>query len=852
MSIKTSEIKSFIKSKKLIFKWIAIILAAFVFSASVALFSIEDIGKALSHFKNTVSFHAEKTYGISRIVPIGYDVDGNEFITITNDSQLILDPVNQYVDIVFVQLEEPAKEDIGVEVFWYDGTQGFNSDQYLATMLREGQDYLIIPLNEKAVSLRVDIGMEENVSFKLHNIVINKNGMFKYCLRDIRSVMKRYENSFFFTERFKILFFFSIFVALCLFTGKEGRAKLFKYRWLVAGIILLFLVVNKYHGDSITLYNEIIEPSEDVASARPIFGQGRTIRTDEWVVDNPTYLSTRYLDNPYGKYNNITRATDTVNMNQIGWHTLAFPLVVLRYVVNELFGFDYGYSFYWYSRLLLTLLVNIELFLILTKNNKWLSLCASCLVVCSSYFLWWGFPYLFLAVPAALSCGYYFFNSQSLIKKIFFALGTAIFGAGYVMDLYPAWQVPLGYLALAVFAWIIYASFDRIKKMKWYEWGLVVLAFIVLCSLVLGGLNAKAEYIEAISNTVYPGERFSNGDFGLYKLFYYISGVLFGYTDVGNPSELGGFISFFPLPIILGIFYFWKKNKRDFLVNALMIVNAFLLIYCTTGIPEFLAKCTLMGYSTAGRAVDILAYAQIVLLVVVLSKLKAEDKLPIKVAAVLGVVIVCGTFIYGFIRIRINGFIFVNNILVISLIVAFVLLVSRINPKYTKYGYMILIVISLVTAVSIRPICKGLTVFDEKPVAKEIHSILSEDKDSVWITCAGGSMLSAYAIASGARTINCVNTYPNLELWHTLDPEQKYEEMYNRYEHVAVDFTDDDTSFELPYADIIVLNLSYKDIKLTNADYILSQDKLKVDNEFVCFENIYDNDGCYIYKIIYK
>ena len=62
MSIKTSEIKSFIKSKKLIFKWIAIILVAFVFSASVALFSIEDIGKALSHFKNTVSFHAEKTY----------------------------------------------------------------------------------------------------------------------------------------------------------------------------------------------------------------------------------------------------------------------------------------------------------------------------------------------------------------------------------------------------------------------------------------------------------------------------------------------------------------------------------------------------------------------------------------------------------------------------------------------------------------------------------------------------------------------------------------------------------------------------------------------------------------------
>lgn len=122
MSIKTSEIKSFIKSKKFIFKWIAIILAAFVFSASVALFSIEDIGKALSHFKNTVSFHAEKTYGISRIVPIGYDVDGNEFITTTNDSQLILDPVNQFVDIVFVQLEEPAKEDIGVEVFWYDGT----------------------------------------------------------------------------------------------------------------------------------------------------------------------------------------------------------------------------------------------------------------------------------------------------------------------------------------------------------------------------------------------------------------------------------------------------------------------------------------------------------------------------------------------------------------------------------------------------------------------------------------------------------------------------------------------------------------------------------------------------------
>ena len=40
----------------------------------------------------------------------------------------------------------------------------------------------------------------------------------------------------------------------------------------------------------------------------------------------------------------------------------------------------------------------------------------------------------------------------------------------------------------------------------------------------------------------------------------------------------------------------------------------------------------------------------------------------------------------------------------------------------------------------------------------------------------------------GAKTVNSVNVYPDLDKWHVIDPNGQYEEVYNRYAHILVDF----------------------------------------------------------------
>lgn len=89
---------------------------------------------------------------------------------------------------------------------------------------------------------------------------------------------------------------------------------------------------------------------------------------------------------------------------------------------------------------------------------------------------------------------------------------------------------------------------------------------------------------------------------------------------------------------------------------------------------------------------------------------------------------------------------------------------------------------------------------------------------------------------------------PNMDLWSKLDPTKKYNDVYNRYAHVQVEFTFDETSFELITTDTFLLHLSYKDIPKTEISYVYSNEEIE-SNEYVLFEKIYEEGDSLIYKI---
>ena len=95
------------------------------------------------------------------------------------------------------------------------------------------------------------------------------------------------------------------------------------------------------------------------------------------------------------------------------------------------------------------------------------------------------------------------------------------------------------------------------------------------------------------------------------------------------------------------------------------------------------------------------------------------------------------------------------------------------------------------------------------------------------------------------------STYPVLERWKILDPEGKYEDIYNRYAHIEIELQNaEKTYFSLPVQDAVHINLNTDDLPLLNVRYILTKKTMRPDNtDKVRFIRVYEDDLYSIYQV---
>lgn len=629
---------------------------------------------------------------------------------------------------------------------------------------------------------------------------------------------------------------------------------MFDKRWLLGIALLIFLTANRYHGDSIGYYSDVIQPGSEGESAHSILGSTRPIRSDEFVVTTPSVLASSYGDAPYTKYNNVMRGTETLNSINgvaIEYATIGYAPAELAYAILPV---EYAFSFCWWFPMIFSFLMTTELFFIISNRKKLLSIVGATLVVFSSFYLWWGFSSFYLSGPGTVVCVYYFLQNREYWKRILFGIGTAICFSIFVTASYPAWQIPLGYMFLAIGVWVLHDNWNGIKKLRKTDWMIVVCSLLFMISLVFSYFYSSSEYTQAIMETAYPGKRIDTGSFYLHKLFYCAQAPFYAYKDIGNPSEAGVFFSVFPIPTIIAAYCWLKEKKKDWLTGGLLLAQIPMLIYVTIGFPEQLAKVLLYSSSTVFRTVDIIGLIQVYFIVIILSRYENVKKLPLLVAIPSGAAVALAN-IYVSNRDFPDYMNSYQKVMMLLVIMGLCIgLMIKLKDKMKLLLLCSLVAISLFTSVYVRPLMKGLDAIFDKPVANEIQQICAENPDAKWLTYGGGIVLPAYSVACGASTVNSVNTYPNLELWAKLDEESKYEEIYNRYAHVNIQFTDDETSFELIQGDYMQLNLSYEDIKKTDAEYLLVLGTIDIneENSYVTFDKIYEENGALIYQMTYK
>ena len=316
-----------------------------------------------------------------------------------------------------------------------------------------------------------------------------------------------------------------------------------------------------------------------------------------------------------------------------------------------------------------------------------------------------------------------------------------------------------------------------------------------------------------------------------------------------NASELSSFISLIPLTLI--IFFFRKRDdEENKLMVAMYIYMIIMLIFVVFGFPEILAKITLFSYIPERRLMIIIGLTSTYLLIMLLSNIVQRDsKINILISSIITIVsiIIIYAPLYGS-----EGHKYLHKEGLLIGMLVFAVLIYLFVRGYTKNLLPYVMVFMIIAGFFVNPISRTLAPIYEKEVCKNIVKINKEDPGK-WVSINnlyGASLL----IANGVEVFNVVHYYPDLNMWRTLDTENIYEDIYNRYAHVLFDITNEETKFELVQVDTIKVSVSIKDLYKTGIKYLLSNEDLSEYNtsEKTNFKELYYNvvDDTYIYEIV--
>ena len=708
----------------------------------------------------------------------------------------------------------------------------------------------------------------DNIKNKLTRLVKNKYiiGIIAVIFPILLEIFlyKNYKVSFSKDTYIRIAYIYAFYIIVLIYKFIRMHEEKFKkildfcvkHRYKIAIIVFILLVICKIHFSSIGMWDTYIREGIDTT----IFGESRAIRSDEWLVTTPFNLSQQY--------NGFKLINDNLNLGNNDMNIFHAPVLDLSIIVRifswgyVLFGNEIGLAWAWVLKLIAMFIVYFELGRIIAKKDKVLSLMLAIWLTFSPAIMWWSMldTMAFAMAIVVLFNAYVSNKDMSLKKKLLIAFGMIVFLCQFVYALYPAWQVPLAYMILA-FVIVDFIKYRKnLNKKDYLIMGITILITILI---LVYFLLTSWDGINALMSTKYPGGREeTGGDYDFSRLTNYYTNFFTPYTDdYENPCDLAAYI--FPgismiivlVTYIINIIKNKKvketlKNKNNWYIYALLIVLTVFLLWMGCKWPSILAKLTLLYMSPTKRTALILEFGCVILTAILAKKLfdRKEKLINKKIALVISLLITVLTYFIA--KNGQYGDTFTTFKFTILLSAIFAINYTFLSANKKAFAY-VMIIISLFVGGYVNPISRGTSVITDTELAQTAVSIAKEDPEAIWI---GESQINAqYLVANGLKVLNGINEYPNYDWIEILDPEHKYEEVWNRYAHIAI-VLDDETSFDLLSTDIYFLHLTYDNLKQLNIKYFYTNVKADENrkNNFN-LETLYENDttGQYIYEINY-
>ena len=655
----------------------------------------------------------------------------------------------------------------------------------------------------------------------------------------------------------RVGFCYAVYIIIAIFNIlKKQKSKIekvldfiIKYRYQIAGIIFVLLVIFKINFSSLDQWSGFIgETDENIG----IIGKSRAIRSDEWLVQSPIILG-QTVRGEFGTYNeNIAQGNS--NMIMATAPVLDITLISRPLTFGFLlFGVEYGFAFYWAFKIIALLMVSLELALKVTKKDKLLGLTGGLLLGLAPAMMWWmstaivdGFIF---GGASIILFSYYMENLDwKLWKKLLVALGLLVCLPAFAMTIYPAFQVPFAYM-MAIFMVIdLWRHRKELKKSDYIIMGgTIILVAVVLARFILISWND----IQTMLSTVYPGARFEQGgNLPISRFIGYFYNIFLPYSDrIENACENSFYIYPFIGLIIMIIYTVTKKEKKekkDGLLYGLIGLFVVFLYWEFIGFNKFFAQITFLYFSPTTRTLIVSGIIATIIILMLMKKWSGKQPFTKLQATIISIIVT----VISYIAIKQFGdtAFFTPIKLEIWFVMIFAMTYFLLIANKKAFCYTMCI-IALVAGVTVNPINRGTDVLYKTEIAQKIQEISSKDESGLWI--GNTNLAGQYLVANGVKTLNGVNSYPNFEWLNIVDPEGKFNEVYNRYAHIFINLGDE-TNFELEAPDVYRATLTSQNIKDLGVKYYFTNQKCdeNIQQDFN-MEEIYSNleKSQYIYQI---
>lgn len=622
----------------------------------------------------------------------------------------------------------------------------------------------------------------------------------------------------------------------------------FGVRETVSGTTSETKTVDDYQGiQKLKLWIPSLSRNDDT-----VIGSSRPIRSDEWLVQTPFYLSQVKTGNHFiNKSYQDSGQNMMLAYNVSSWHisTIGKP-----FNWGFLFlGASRGLSWYWSFKIIALMLLSYEFAMILTSKRKLLSVVSSLWITFTPTVQWWFMQHLgdvvFFSLLIMVSI-YHYFNSEKKVFKIMMAINLIIALIGFPLIIYPAFQVPFAYVIMAFTAIQIFKAL-RNKKVKLFD--VIVIALTLFVSLMIDVLTIYQSWdaISATLHTVYPGKRISvGGEYTWKNLSDFLFNIFlpFKTPQVSNQVELSSSFNFLLYILLILPFVIKRKDiKKNIFGIILVIYSLMLMFYSIVGIPTILAKLTLFSYvpfSRSWQSMSVIAvFASVWFISFIWDRIER-----IKLTKILpSLLLVTTLYLYrGLTDDIYKNYLgrFTTISFIVIMLVAFICILYRKNRIF----YSIMLVIVTIGGLTVNPVTHGIGVIENKLLSHEVESIVEKNPNAVWMS--DSTNLYHFVQMFGAKGIDGVRFYPDKQLMTKIDKQNQYEEVWNRYAHLKYSLTNEKTSMTTPVPDNVNINLNVNELKDLKIKYVLTTRDLNKEFGSSFTEIYHDNDNNRIFEYL--